>query len=76
MGGWSSYGALDQRAYTTILNMDSQQGPTVQQRGLCSVLCGSLDGRRVWGRMDTRICVTESVCCAPETTKALLNAGI
>ena len=27
--------------------MDKQQGPTVQQRELCSMLCGSLDGRGV-----------------------------
>ena len=32
--------------------MDNQQGPTVEHRELCSVLCGSLDGRGVWGRMD------------------------
>ena len=29
--------------------------------GLCSVLCGSLDGRGVWGRMDTCICVERSL---------------
>ena len=33
--------------------MDNQQGPTVQHRKLCCILCGSLDGRGVWGRMDT-----------------------
>ena len=33
-----------------ILNkMDDQQGPTEQHRELCSMLCGSLDGRVVWG---------------------------
>ena len=31
--------------------MDKQQGPTVQHRELCSTLCGSPDGRGVWGRM-------------------------
>ena len=34
---------------------------------LCSMSCGSLDGRRVWGRMDTGICMAESLCCSPET---------
>ena len=29
------------------------QGPTVYHRGLCSMLCGSLDGRGVWERKDT-----------------------
>ena len=37
-----------------------------------SMLCGSLDGRRVWGRTDTCICMAESLCCSPETTTTLL----
>ena len=52
--------------------MDNQQGPTVEHRELCSVLCGSLDGRRVWGRMDTCICMAESLHCSPETITPLL----
>ena len=28
---------------------------------LCLMLCGSLDGRGVWGRMDTRVCMAESL---------------
>ena len=36
-----------------------------------SVLCGSLDGRGVWGRMDTCICMAESLRCSPETITAL-----
>ena len=27
----------------------------------------SLDGRGVWGRMDTGICMAESLCCPPAT---------
>ena len=41
-----------------IFKMDDQQGPTVQPRELCSVLRGSLDGRGVWGIMDTCVCMT------------------
>ena len=33
----------------------------------------SLDGRGVWGRMDTCICVAESLHCSPETTTTLLT---
>ena len=36
------------------------------------MLCGSLDGRGVWGRMDTRICMAESFCSSPETITTLL----
>ena len=34
------------------------------------MLCSSLDGRRVWGRMD--ICILESLHCSPESVTALL----
>ena len=37
----------------------------------CSMLCGSLDGRGVWGRMDTCICMAETLHCSPETATIL-----
>ena len=37
-----------------------------------SMLCVSLDGREVWGRMDTCICMAESLNCSPETITTLL----
>ena len=40
--------------------------------GLCSMLCGSLNGREVWGRMDTCIWMAESLHCSPETITTLL----
>ena len=36
------------------------------------MLCGSLDGRGVWGRMDTCVCMAESLHCLPETITILL----
>ena len=36
------------------------------------MLCGSLGGRGVWGRMDTCVCMAESLCCQPKTITALL----
>ena len=39
---------------------------------LCPMLYGSLDGRGVWGRMDTRMCLAESLCRPPETIITLL----
>ena len=36
------------------------------------MLCGSLDGRGSWGRMDTCICMVESLHCSPETITTLL----
>ena len=37
-----------------------------------SMLCSSLDRRGVWGRMDTCICMAESLCPSPETITTLL----
>ena len=48
--------------------MGNQPGPTVGRMELCSMLCGSLDGSGVWGRMDTCVCMAQSLCCPPETT--------
>ena len=39
---------------------------------LCSMLCGSQDGRGVWGEMDTCICIAESLHCSHETVTILL----
>ena len=52
--------------------MDNQQGPTVQHKELCSILCNNLNGRRIWKRIDTRTYITESLCCTPETNTTLL----
>ena len=43
-------------------------------RDLCSMLCGSLDGRGVWGRMDTCVCLAETLCCPAETITTLLTS--
>ena len=40
-------------------------------RELCSMLRGSLDGKGVWGRLDTCICMAEYLCCPPETITTL-----
>ena len=48
-----------------------QEELIVQHMELCSMLCGSLDGRAVWGRLDTCMCMAESLRCSPETVPAL-----
>ena len=70
--GVRDLGSLDGQVHTTILQVDNQQGPTVQHMELCSMLCGSLNGRGVWGRMNTCIHMVESLCCSPETITTLL----
>ena len=61
----------EEASNTAIFKMNNQQGPAVH-RDLCSVLYGSLDGRGVWGRMDTCICKAEVLPCSPETITNLL----
>ena len=58
--------------HTAVFKMDNQQGPTVWHMELCSMLCGSLDGRGVCGRMDTCIWMAEFLFCSPETITTLL----
>ena len=66
-GGWDSYGFGEDYVHTAIFKMDNPQKPIAKHMELCSMLCGSLDERQVWGRMDTCICMTESLHCSPET---------
>ena len=52
--------------------MDNQQRPIVQPMELCSMSCGSVDGRGVCGRMNTCIHMAEFLRCSLETIKTLL----
>ena len=72
MGGRDSEGVWDQHVHTAICKMENPQRPTVWHRELCSMLFGSLDGRGVWGKMDTCMWMAESLCCSPETLPASL----
>ena len=72
MGERNSQGVWGGQVHTAVFKMGNQQGPIVQHRDLYSVLCDSLDGRGVWGRMDTCIYMAESLCCSSETTTTLL----
>ena len=71
-GGRDSQGVWDGHGHTAVFHMENQQGPAGQHRALCSKSCGSLDGRGVWGRMDTCTCVAEPLHCSPETITSLL----
>ena len=52
--------------------MGNQHGPAMYHRENCLVLCGSLDGRGVWKRTDTCVCVAESLPCSPGIITTLL----
>ena len=52
--------------------MDNQQGPTVYLMELCSIIYSNLVGKRIWKRIDTCICKTESLFHTPEANTILL----
>ena len=56
----------------TLLYLKWITNKDIMHRDLCSMLCGNLDGRGVWGRMNTCVCVAESLCCPSETVTMLL----
>ena len=58
--------------YILSRRLDNQQGPTVKHMELYSMLWGSMDGRGVWGRIDTCVCMAESLHWSPETITTLL----
>ena len=47
--GWGAEIGWDGHVHSTIFKTDNQQGPTVLYMELCSVLCGSLDGKELGG---------------------------
>ena len=61
---------LGWHTHNTIFTIESQQGPTVEHRELCLIFYINFSGKRIWKIVDT--CITESLCCIPETNKALL----
>ena len=42
-----SQGLWDSHVHTAVFKMDNQQRPIVEHMELCSMLCASLDGKRV-----------------------------
>ena len=49
-----------------------KEKPTVQHIELYSMLCASLLGRGIWGRMHTCICMAEFLHCSPKTIRTVL----
>ena len=50
-GGRDSQAVWEGYVHTAIFKMVNQQGPIIQHMEFCLMLCGSLDGRGVWGRL-------------------------
>ena len=72
LGGRDTWGVWDGHGHIAMFKTDSREGPTMEHEETCSMLCGKLDGRRVWGRMDTCIRTAEFLRCSLETVTTLL----
>ena len=59
--------------HTAVFTMDNQPGQTVEQRALCSMLCGSLEEREVRGRTDACVSITGFLCSSPETSTLFIG---
>ena len=57
--------------HTILFKIDNQQGPIVKHRELFSIVYNSLDGKIILKRIDICICITELLCCTPETNTTL-----
>ena len=55
--------------YALLSEVDHQQGPAGQHSGSAQCCVAAWMGGRL-GRMGTRTCMTESLCCSPETITA------
>ena len=54
-----------------LFKMDNQQGPTVPCKELYLIFCNN-HRKRIGKRIDTCLCMTESLFCTPETITTLL----
>ena len=64
-------GDWDGRMHTSIFKIDNQHGPAIEHRELYLILCNDLYGKRTLKRVDICICITESLCCTPDTNTTL-----
>ena len=62
--------------HTTKYKTDNYQGPTVQHKELYSIFWDNLNGKRIWKTIDICICITESLCCTPETLPFIILIGV
>ena len=67
VGGRMREGIDGEFGMDTLLYLRWITKKALLHRGLCSRLCGSLDGGGVWRRMDTCTCMAESLHCSPDT---------
>lgn len=68
-GGEGVTGVWGQHTLTFIYKADTQQAPTVQLGELYSIFGNNLGEKNL--KKDMGVCVTESLCCTPETNATL-----
>ena len=69
---WVFFGRTDAKAETPILRPLMRRVDSLEKTLICSMLCGGLEGRGAWGRVDTYISMAESLRCPPEAITTVL----
>ena len=62
---------LGMNIHTLLYMRDDQQRPTVQHKKFYPIFWDNLYEKRILERMNVYVCVTESLCCTPETNTTL-----
>ena len=62
-------GVWDWHVHTAIFKIDNRQGPTVQHRESTQYFVITYKGKE--SEKNMYICITESLCCTPETNTTL-----
>ena len=57
----SDIGEWNHWYYNAIFKIDNQQAHSVWHRELCSIFCNNLNRKKIWKRIHTCICITESL---------------
>ena len=71
--GRDGLGVWDEQMQAIIYRMDEQQGPTVEHRELYSISCDKPEWKRIFEkRIDTCICIIETLCYTLEPNTTLL----
>ena len=74
--GTGEPGGLPSTGSPRVVHDWSDLAAAIQHRQLYSMLCGNLDRRGVWRRMNTYKCMTKSCQCSPEAITTLLTGYI
>ena len=73
MEGRDSQGVWDGHVHTVILKIETDKDLLYSTGNSAQCYVADWMGGEFWGRMDTCICMAQSLCCSPETIALLIG---